>query len=230
MNTIIWVCIGIITIALVLYIIGAIKNITLLQSIPEVFIYPAIATIIISLLDNYMPDASHIYRISIMAVLTVAVSLIFAIFEKIKICRQISLVMLLLNTILWINLYGTTFYIYYVYRTTMVIASIVYALVFLIVILHLRPFSKELLLKSAIFYIPAAFLNFCGIVTMTHSRRSYSYVLAAGAIFLMLLFIFETFKAGKVLKINERVQRIVRTILLTAAQALITASGLLMIR
>lgn len=230
MNTIIWVCIGIITIALVLYIIGAIKNIPLMQSIPEVFLLPAAAAIVISLLNDYLPDASHIFRISIMAIVTIAISQIFAIFDKIKLCRQASLILILINTIIWINLYGTTFYIYYVYRTTMIIAALIYAVIFGIVILHLKPFSKEILLKFAVFYFPAAFLNFCGFITMIHSRRSYSYFLFIGSIFLMLFIIFETFKVANVLKFNERIQKIVRTILLTAAQTLITASGLLMIR
>lgn len=229
MNSICWVFISILVITLALYVVGTVLNITLLQKISEIFFVPCAGGIVIVLLQNYLPDANHIIRVTITALAFLFLAQIAAVFENFNISRIISYYLFLANIITWLDLYITTFYIYYVFYYVIAIAAACYTVYLLIMLIHCRKQKKSWFIGDLIFYIPAALINFCAIITLVHSRRSYSYLLTAGTGLLILLITMEAFKMAGVLKFSEKIQHIIKTALLSSSQILITVSGLLMI-
>ena len=230
MNYILWISISVIAICLFLYIFGTIKNFSLLQSIPLSLIIPAAGTIVLFFLNDYLPDANHIVKVTTYSLIAIFISTAFAIFEKNKFCLFLSYLAFVASTFSWINLYGTTFNIYYVYTRIKIIVTIAYALGFILISIHTHKQKLGLFFTSTLLYAPAAFLNFCAIVTLSHSRRSYSYILTVGSSLLLLLIAFKTIKRRELIKISDKVDKIISSILLIASEILITTSGYFMIR
>lgn len=230
MNTVLSISISIIVITIALYIFGAIKNLKLLQTIPEAFIIPAAGTIILFLLRDFMPDSTHIVKITIISLTSITISGLFAVIDKSRFAKFLNFLFFTISTFTWIDLYGSTFNIYPVYRITKIIAASIYLVLFIVLFFFIRKQKKIFILFSLISYLPAAFLNFCAIITVQRSRRGYAYILTAGTSILILFIIYQILRNAGKFKFSERIQRIINTILLVSSEILVITSGLLMIK
>jgi hypothetical protein len=79
-------------------------------------------------------------------------------------------------------------------------------------------------------YASVILLNYSAIITWIFSKREYAVFLTTGTTILLLSFILYEKQKTKPWKINERIELIIRTLLITCAEALITASTIFMIR
>lgn len=229
MNQYLWISISILILCLAAYVFGLIKNNKYILTISEAIIIPAACSIIILKLLNYYPESSHILRITLFSLTGTLIAGIFGIFDKHRYCKFFEYCFFTFSSIIWINLYGSTFLIYKVLLSQKIVSLICYSIIFLVTLIFIRKQKVIRFLYAFLLYLPAAFLNFSAFVTIAGSRRAYAYVLAIGTIILIVFSIFQILKESKIIRFDERILRIVRTVLLVSSNILITTSGLLMI-
>ena len=151
------------------------------------------------------------------------------IFEKNKFLRFIAHVFFLLSLGPWIELYLTTFFIYKTPQWCFILAYVIYGLLLLALLIFTGKNKLITYLITSIGFASTAFINFCAIISLYNNPILCNILLTSGTGILLITVAFYSKQTTKRFKINLKLESILRIILITLAETLITASGLFMI-
>lgn len=227
MSVSIWILLSFAIIFTTLYIVGFIKNINILRDLSSSLILPLIGTTNIFLLLNYLPDSSHILIITFFAYITAIASQILFIFENKRKLVVLANFLYLISTLIWGNLYVSSFYIYRVSS----LLIIMYAIFFVIV----SCFTCILSGKQKIYYYAhsiagifcTCILSLFSFIFLFYGKKLSAILLFAGATVNIALVIFYILDNSR---FNFKFRKPLYMLLIVASQTLISYSNLLMLQ
>ena len=220
-----WIFLGLIIIALGLWIISIIKHKDILQKTCECLIIPLTATLIIMWLTKSLPDSFHIIVITALAFTLISISAVFLAFEKIRTLRLAGRITSVANILCWCVLYEPIFRIHAVPAWLWILCSCVYGAA-IITCCALSGKQRILFyLTFAVSFAVAAFLHFCALIFLCYERTSASVMLFGGASLCAGLVAFHFINQAK---LNIKHAGIIRYSLLVASQVLIACSNILL--
>ena len=225
-----WILLGLLLVSILLYVIANIKKIKYMDGISALFFIPLSCFLLIRLLHNYLPDSKHIITISIFAVFFISVREFFVWFNFHKLMKYVAHGLYILSLISWIQLYKTTFYIYRPVAIWTIIVTLIFAVLFVFLTIMIGKENKKYALYSILPFILTGYLNYSAIISHINCHDFSSIILIAGTILLTADYIFFSIQTNKPIEINGKLERIIRILLITAAEICMTATGLLMIK
>lgn len=231
MSTLSWILTGLFCVALALYILSLFKNFKIISGITSVLFIPLSCTPIILSLSDYLPDSYHIRFLSIIAVSCIAVSEFFIYFNFTKAMTYLGEFFYIASFLFWIQLYKTTFFIFRVSLSALITESVILFLLLVILLIYIRKQKPLFYLVKLFEYFSLGFLNFSAIITEINvSGHGYTVTFIIGSILLIIEYVLYTVQTTRPVEINRKIERAVRTSLITTAQIMLTLTGLLMIR
>lgn len=230
METLGWIFLGLLVVSLFLFILGTIKNWGILIKISRIFILPFSCVIILLHLKDFFPDSKHIFFLTTIALIFISLCELCFSFENLKFFRYFGRFLFLLSNAAWIELFISTFYIYRPAQWMNILFGSIYFVILVLLLIICGKNKIGTYFSILIGYASVILLNYSAIITWIFSKREYAAFLTAGTTILLLSFIFYEKQKTKPWKINDRIELIIRTLLITYAQALITASTIFMIR
>lgn len=229
METLTWIFMGLLVISLFFFIFSMVKKWSLLNKISRIFILPFVSGIILMFLKWQLPEARHIFFLSVLALGICCISEIFLTFENQKVLVFLGRIIFLFSLLPWIQLYFSTLYIYKLRSWMIITASVVYFAILLVTLILSGKNNFGVYLGIIIAIAEAAFLNFCAVISMGYDLKLNYILLMAGTTVLMLGVIFYIKQTTKAFKLNKNLESILRLVFIITAQSLITVSGMLMI-
>lgn len=221
-----WIFLGLIILALGLWLISIIKHKIILQKVCECLILPLSATLIIMRLTKSLPDSFHIIEITAIAFSFISISAVFLAFEKIYTLRVAGRIASLINLLCWSLLYEPIFRIHAVPVWLWILCSCVYGAA-IIVSCALSGKQRILFyLTFAVSFAIAAFLHFCALIFLCYERTTASVMLFGGASLAAGLVVFHFINLTR---LNIKHAGVIRYSLLVVSQILIACSNILLI-
>ncbi len=230
MELISWIFLGLLVVSLFLFILGSIKNWGIMIKVSRIFILPFSCVIILLLLKDFFPDSKHIFFLTSIALGLISLCELCFSFENLKFFKYFGRFLFLLSNAVWIELFISTFYIYRPAQWMNIVFGCIYFVILVLLLIICGKNKIGTYLSILIGYASLILLNYSAIITWIFSKREYAAFLTAGTTILLLSFILYEKQKTKPWKINARIELIIRTLLVTCAQALITASTIFMIR
>ncbi len=230
METLGWIFLGLLTVSLFLFILGSIKNWEIMIKISRIFIVPFTCVIILLFLKQLFPDSRHIFFLTTIALTLISLCELCFSFESLKFFRYFGRFLFLLSNAAWIELFISTFYIYRPAQWMNILFAGIYFVILVLLLIICGKNKIGTYMSILIGYASVILLNYSAIITWIFSKREYAVFLTTGTTILLLSFILYEKQKTKPWKINERIELIIRTLLITCAEALITASTIFMIR
>lgn len=230
METLGWIFLGLLTVSLFLFIFGSIKNWGIMIKISRIFIVPFSCGIILLFLKQLFPDSRHIFFLTTIALIFISLCELCFSFENLKFFRYFGRFLFLLSNAAWIELFISTFYIYRPAQWMNILFGSIYfvLLVLTLIICGKNKIGTYFTILTG--YASVILLNYSAIITWIFSKREYAIFLTAGTTILLISFILYEKQKTNPWKINEKIELIIRTLLITCAEVMITTSTIFMIR
>lgn len=231
MNTLGWIFLGLLVVALFLVIFGSIKNFAILTKISGMFIVPLSNCIILQFLIKLLPEAEHILFLTAAALILITLCEICFSFENIAFFKYTGRFFFILSLGAWLELFISTFFIYRPAQWLNILAISIYSILLIVTFIFCGKNKLRVYFGTLIGYVIVIALHYSAIVSLIYGKRDYAIMLTVGASILLLCYLFYVKQSTKPFnKLPERFSMLIRTILITAAEALITASTIFMIR
>ena len=227
MTIINWIIISALAIAFILVIVSHILKKVIIQKISECFIIPLFGTLIVLLLQNYLPDSLHLIKVTIAALSLATISTIFLSFDKIKVLRILGRILILANVFCWITLYRLIFFIHSVPLWLIILMTGIYLAGTISAIILSGKQELRFYILFTLSFALSSYLHFCSLIFLCYEKNSNSILLFAGTSIFAALTAFHFINQAK-LKFKHA--GIIRYSLLIASQVLIACSNILMIR
>lgn len=227
-----WFLLGFFVLSVLIYIISNVKKIKYLDGICGLFFIPTSCFFIIRLLNNYLPDSRHIIFISTIAIIFISLRELLIWFKIPRLQKIFTIIeefLYIANIFTWIQLYKTTFYIYRTNGLCTLIVIVLFVFLFGFMCLMIGKNNFKYSLKALISFFLIGYLNYCAIISYINCHDIYAIILIIGTLLLLCDVIFFSIQTIKPFEINIKLEKIIRVILITSSQFLITTSGLLMI-
>lgn len=229
MNITTIVLLSLLSISIILYIISLIKNWKIPLGITSNLFIPLACTPAIIALSEYLPDSYHLRFLSIVAVALISVSEVFIYFRFYNFMTIPGEFLYTLSIIAWICLYKSTFYVFKATNLSLIIEGSILLIILFALLIYLKPQHFFKCLLRAFQLGALGFVNYCGLLTLLNTNKNYGYTLFIGSTLMIFEFIFYSVQTTKPVKINRKVERLIRTSLITSAEVLITVTGYFMI-
>ena len=230
METLGWILIGLLVVALFLVIFGSIKNFSILTKISRIFIVPFSSGIVVQFLIKLLPEAEHVLFLTTAALIMISICELCFSFENITFFKYTGRLFFILSLGAWLELFISTFFIYRPAQWLNILATSIYSILLIFTFIISGKNKLHTYFGTLIGYVIVISLHYSAIVTLIYGKRDYSILLTIGASVLLLSYIFYIKQSTKPLKLPERFSMLIRTILIAGAEALITTSTILMIR
>lgn len=225
------ILIGLFFLSLGLYVLSVLKDIKILSSISSLLFLPLCCFPVIIQLSNYLPDSHHIRFLSIFAIVFITISEAFIYFRIAKWMQIAGEVLYIISFLFWIQLYKTTFFIFRVSTSALVAEAVILTILLLILLIYIRKQKPVFYLIRIVEFYSLGFLNFSAIITSINvSNKAYPVTFVIGSALLIIEYILFSVQTTRPVEINRKIERAVRTGLITTAEFLMTFTGLLMIR
>lgn len=229
MNIISTVLLSLLGICILLYVLSFIKNWKLITGITSIFFIPLTCIPIILALNSYLPDSYRLRLLSILAIVFISISELFIYFSFTKATTVAGEFFYIISFLIWIRLYKTTYYVFNISTFSLIIEGIILLILILSLFIYLGK-QKFVTYPLRLFqFAGLGFLNYCGLLTISNVHRAYGYTLFIGSFVMMLEFFLFSVQTTKPVEINRKFEKLIRTVLMTSSEILITLTGLLMI-
>lgn len=216
-------------ISIVLYVVAFIKKWKIITGITSLIFVPLSCIPIILALNSYLPDSYHLRNLSILAIACISISEFFIYCRFTKEMTYIGELFYIFSFLIWIRLYKTTYYVFKISYLSLLIEGIILAILILALLIYLGK-QKLLTISLRIFqFAGLGYINYCGILTILNVHKAYGYTLFIGSLFMMLEFFLYSIQTTKPVEINRDFEKLIRTILMSSSEILITLTGLLMV-
>lgn len=214
-----------------LYVLSFFKNLSFVTGITSVLLIPLSCFPIIIGLNNYLPDSHHIKFLSTIAIILISVSEFFIYFNITKWMKITGEILYIFSLLGWIQLYKTTFYLFRISTSSIITEVVILSILLLILLIYIRKQDTLFYILKISEFAGLGLLNFSSIITMSHiSGKLYPVTFFIATVLFILEYIIFTIQTTRPVEINRKIERGVRTGLITFAQILMTLTGLLMIK
>lgn len=231
MNILSGILIGLFFLSLGLYILSMFKDIKIISSITSLLFLPLCCFPVIIGLSKYLPDSHHIRFLSVLAIIFITVSEFFIYFKIAKWMQIAGEALYIISFLFWIQLYKTTFYIFRVSTSALITEIVILTILLLILLIYIRRQKPVFYLVRITEFYGLGFLNFSAIITAINvSNKAYPVTFIIGSSLLIVEYLLFTVQTTRPVEINRKIERAVRTGLITTAEFFMTFTGLLMIR
>jgi hypothetical protein len=178
-------------------------------------------------LRNYLPDSSHLIKVTVIALSLATISTIFLSFEKIRVLRVSGRILILANTICWITLYRIVFFIHQVPLWLIILMTCIYLAGTITAIILSGKQEIKFYVLFAFSFALSAYLHFCSLVFLCYETTKSSILLFTGTTAFAALTAFHFINQAK---FKFKHAGIIRYSLLVTSQILIAVSNILMIK
>lgn len=226
MTITLWILSGSLFITVVLYTIGLIKNIPLMQKISSGFIIPMIEAVTLIMLARYLPDSFHILLVTVIALFLTSTAEILFLFNNISILQTLSKILFLLSQICWMDIYKSTFFINRIPTWLSSISLVFYLLIICGVCFITGKQKLSIIVTHIISMIIIFTVNYCTFITLCFESSLYSLLQFAGTLSACALVIYYIFNHTR---FDFKYKNFVLLILLIISQGLLSAGNILMI-
>ena len=223
------ILLSILAICIILYILSFIKNWKIISGITSLFFIPLTCIPIILALNSYLPDSYRLRLLSILAITFISLSELFIYFNFTKGTNIAGELLYICSFLVWIRLYKTTYYVFNFTTTSTIIEGTILLALILSLFIYIGKQKLTTYLLRLFQFAGLGFLNYCGLLTISNVHRAYGYTLFIGSLFMLLEFFLFSVQTTKPVEINRKIEKLIRTLLMTSSEILITLTGLLMI-
>ncbi|MCQ2589172.1 MAG: hypothetical protein MJ179_01995 [Treponema sp.] len=223
------ILLSLLAVSFALYITALIKDWKILLGITSFLFIPLCCTPVILSLNNFLPDAYNLRTYIIVAISLISVSELFIYFRFRKELAIPGEILYTLSFLMWINIYKSTFYVFRTTKLSLIIEVVVLLIILLGLFIYLGKLPLYKYLVKIFQLAGLGYLNYCGLVTIINTNKNYGYTLFIGAFLMIVEFVIYSVETTKPVKVNKKIQRLIRTSIITVAEFLITITGLLMI-
>lgn len=218
-----WIFLGLNCINIGLFIFSYIKKFHLFNKITSALFLPLFFATLLPFYIDYLPDSQNLLRNSIIAISCFFVAeLLF--FDK-KIFNDISQVLFLTGTFAYLQIYISTFYIYFVPQWIIITSTIAFLLIFVLILFFIKATSIKSICEIFINYICLSFFIFSAFITLINNATLYSIFLFAGTILLLVRYVIYKVTTKRNLFLHED---LTLPLLMTISQLFILIAGILM--
>lgn len=228
MNVYTWIFTGLLGINLILYIVGMVQRLRILEKVTRVLFVPFIAGIIHSILAAYLPDSYHIMFISSFAFGTAAVFMLLTLADKTKFVKIAEEFCYALTQLFWFLLTVSVYRIFRVSQWLFIISGAVYFAGFVVICIFIKkqPFAKYA--SAFILYAVSTAAGITTLISLIYEKRLFAALMLPGTLVYMFGTILIIFQKTRPFDISEKTEKLLFTITVAAANALIGTGALLM--
>ena len=218
-----WIFFGLNCINIGLFIFSYIKKLNLFNKITAALFLPLIFVNLLPYYIDFLPDSQNLLINSIIAISCYFVAeLLF--FDK-KIFHDISQILFFIGTFVYLQLYSSTFYIYAIPQWIIITSTIVFLLLFVLILFLIKTTSIKSIVGIFLNYICLSIFIFSTFITLINDTKLYSLFLFIGALFLLARYvIYKIITKRNVYLYKE----LTLPLLMTISQLFILIAGILM--
>lgn len=228
MTTELWIFSGLISLAIILYLVGLFKNIVVMEKISRALILPFVTYVILTLLKRYLPDSHHIIMISGISLLIFSFTMIFSVFTESKILNALMVFLFEAGILSWESLCLPIFRIARISDFTIILSSAIFLIAFILICILLGKQKFSTGCSVLILISPTVFFLFTATISLIYEKRIFNILLVSGAVISLAEALFFIFQKLKPFNINRRTENLINSIFVISSQALIGSSAIMM--
>lgn len=218
-----WIFLGLICINIGLFIFSYIKNLNLFNKITAALFLPLIFANLLPYYIDFLPDSQNLLINSIIAISCYFVAeLLF--FDK-KIFHDISQILFFIGTFVYLQLYSSTFYIYAIPQWIIITSTIVFLLIFVLILFLIKTTSIKSIVGIFLNYICLSIFIFSAFITLINDAKLYSLFLFIGTLFLLARYVIYKITTKRNVYFCKE---LTLPVLMTISQLFILIAGILM--
>ena len=227
MNVYTWIFTGLLVADIVIFIVGIIKNIALMEKIAGCFLIPFAAGIIISILTEFLPDSHHIIFISSFAFLFASLC-VASVFGKKNVFKYLCKLFFVLAVCIWTMLIVSVYRIYRIPDFVFIISGAVYLAGLIVICFFIK---KQRLYKYAsalVKYAAASFLSFTSFISLVYEKRLYAGLMFTGSLATLFLCVLMIFQDTRPFAISAKTEKLIFTLSAVTSAVFLGTGALLM--
>lgn len=228
MNTYTWIFTGLLVVDAFLYIFGLIQRIRPLEKTARGLFIPFIAGLILSILNEYLPDSHHIIFIASLAFSAAALFMLSTLNDSKKFVKFIEAFLFMLTELFWFLLIASVYRIFNVPPVFFILTGIVFIAGFLVICIFIKKQALAKYLAAIIHYGISAIFCTSTLVSLIFEKRVFAILFFIGSLVTVCQVVFGIFQRTRPFAINEKTEKIIVTILTISAQSLLGAGAIMM--
>lgn len=218
-----WIFLGLNCINIGLFIFSYIKKLNLFNKITAALFLPLIFANLLPFYIDFLPDSQNLLINSIIAISCYFVAeLLF--FDK-KIFHDISQILFFIGTFAYSQLYSSTFYIYAIPQWIIITSTIVFLLIFVLILFLIKTTSIKSIVGIFLNYICLSIFIFSAFITLINDAKLYSLFLFIGTLFLLARYVIYKITTKRNVYLCKE---LTLPLLMTISQLFILIAGILM--
>jgi len=227
MNAYIWTFSALLALNLILYIIGLVQRLNVMEKIARSFFIPFASGILLSTMTAYLPDSYHILLVFSIAAAFYTLSLLCTIGDKKAFFKHAEIFFFTAASVFWSSLLFSVYRIHKVHQLVFIVIGIVYLAGFITICIFIKKQKFTSYLSAILQYAINSFLSITTFISLIYEKRLFGLFIFIGSLCAMFYSVFQIFQKTRPFDLSYRKEKIILT-MTTLATCLFMGTGALL--
>ncbi len=228
MNIYTWIFTGLLGVDLILYIVGQVRRIRALEKTARCLFVPFTGSLILSILTSYLPDSYHIMFISVFAFGAAAVFMLLTLGDKNTFIHLAEEFFYVITQCIWLLLIVSVYRIFKIPQWLFIISGSVYFAGFIVICFFIKKQSFAKYFSAIVMYAVSTALGITTLISLIYEKRLYAVLMLLGSLVYMFGTVLIIFQKTRPFDMSEKIEKLLITITVVTATALLGTGALLM--